>query len=208
MEKHRKAADMSAAMVAAWCRGEGTAPGATATAGSTAGIAAGTPQAVGGELQSLASLAAPRHSARSATMVAQLALRTRPELDSESTDSYMRDAIKRGGYRAALEYYGSDEAKAAHTGRHRLRARGWLLGRLGLYDQVKSWLEEVAHLDNFDHLLSDARSGPRADYRAPEMWMETPRPVPRSTDGILTLEPVAAAAPTPARCRTTYGIPC
>ena len=180
---------------AAWGLGEGTEPEAAATACSAASISAGTPQAVGGEMQSLASLAAPRHSARSATLVAQLALHTRPELRSNRVGSYMRDAIERGGYRAALEYYGSDEAKAAHTERHRLRARGWLLGRLGLYDQVKNWLEEVAHLDNFDHLLSDARSGPHAGYRAPEMWMETPRPVPRSADRILTLEPVAAAAP-------------
>ena len=138
---------------------------------------------------------APRHSARSATMVAQLALHTRPELDSESTGSYMRDAIGRGGYRAALEHYGSDEAKAAHTERRRLRAKGWLLGRLGLCDQLQSWLEEVAYLDHFEHLLDDASSGPRAGYRTPPMWLETTRPVPRSADGILTLEPVAEAAP-------------
>ena len=180
---------------AAWDRGEGTVPEAATTAGSAANIAAGAPQATVGGVQSLASLAAPRHSARSATVVAQLALCARPELRSNRVGNYMRDAIERGGYRAALEYYGSDKAKAAHTERHRLRARGWLLGRLGLYDQLKSWLEEVAHLDNFDHLLNDARFGTRADYRAPEMWMETPRPVPRSADRILTLEPVVAAAP-------------
>ncbi len=145
-------------------------------------------------MQSLASLAAPRHSARSATLVGQLALHTRPELDSESTGGYMRDAIERGGYRAALEYYGSEEAKAAHTERRRLRAVGWLLGRLGLCDQMKDWLEDVSPLDQFDHLLDDACSGPRAGYRTPPMWLETPRPVPRSVDRILTLEPVAAAA--------------
>ena len=199
VNRHEAAAGRAGAAAAggaaAWGRGGGTAPEAAATAGSAACIAAGAPQAAGDEPQSLTTLVAPRRSAQSATLVAQLALHTRPELDSESTGSYMRDAIERGGYRAALEYYGSDEAKAAHTGRHRLRARGWLLGRLGLYDQVKSWLEEVAHLDNFDHLLSDARSVPRAGYRTPEMWMETPRPVPRSADRILTLEPVAAAAP-------------
>ena len=182
---------MSAAGAAAWGRGEGTVP---ATAGSTAGIAAGTTQAVGGEMQSLASLTAPRHSARSADMVAQLALHTRPELDSDTTGGYMRDAIGRGGYRAALEYYGSDEAKAAHTERRRLRARGWLLGRLGLCDQAKDWLEGVASLPHFDHLLDDARSVPRAGYKTPPMWLETPKPVPRSTDGILTLEPTAAAS--------------
>ena len=180
---------------AAWGRGEGTAPGAAATAGSAANIAAGTSQAVGGELQSLASLAAPRPSTRSATMVAHLALHTRPELDSDTTGDYMRDAIEHGGYRAALEYYGSEEAKAAHTERHRLRAVGWLLGRLGLCDQVKSWLEEVSPLDQFDHLLDDACSGTRAGYRTPPMWLEAPRPVPRSVGDILTLEPVAAAAP-------------
>ena len=128
--------------------------------------------------------------------MAQLALHTRPELDSDTTGDYMRDAIERGGYRAALEYYGSDEAKASHTVRHRLRAKGWLLGRLGLCDQVKDWLEGVASLPHFDHLLDDARSVPRAGYRTPPMWLETPRPVPRSTDGILTLEPVTAASDT------------
>ena len=196
MEKHcEEPADMPVAGAAAWGRGGGTAPEAAATAGSAASIAAGAPQAAGGEPQSLATLATPRRSAQSATtMVAQLALHTRPELSSDTTGDYMRDAIERGGYRAALEYYGSDEAKAAHTERHRLRAKGWLLGRLGLCNQVQSWLEEVAYLDNFDHLLVDARSGPRAGYRAPPMWLETPRPVPRSADHILTLEPVAAAA--------------
>ena len=67
---------------------------------------------------------APRHSARSATMVAQLALHTRPELDSATTGGYMRDAIERGGYRAALVYYGSDEAKASHTERDVRRVQG------------------------------------------------------------------------------------
>ena len=194
MEKRcEEPADMPAAGAAAWGRGEVTVP---ATAGSTAGIAASPPQAAGGDLQSLASLAAPRPSTRSATMVAQLALHTRPELDSDTTGDYMRDAIEHGGYRAALEYYGSDEAKASHTERHRLRAVGWLLGRLGLCDQVKDWLEGVASLPHFDHLLDDARSVPHAGYRTPPMWLETPRPVPRSVGDILTLEPVAAASDT------------
>ena len=197
--RHEAAAGRVGAAAAAgadtWGRGGGTAPGVATTASSAVSIAVGAPQAVGGDLQSLATLVAPRRSAQSATVVAQLALHTRPELSSDTTGDYMRDAIEHGGYRAALEYYGSDEAKAAHTERHRLRAKGWLLGRLGLYNRVKDWLEGVASLPHFDHLLDDAISGPRAGYRTPAMWLETPRPVPRSVDDILTLEPVAAAAP-------------
>ena len=51
-------------------------------------------------------------------------------------------------------------------------------------------------MDQFDHLLDDARSVPHAGYRMPLMWLETPRPVPRSVGDILTLEPVAAASDT------------
>ena len=50
-------------------------------------------------------------------------------------------------------------------------------------------------MDQFDHLLDDTCSGPRAGYRTPPMWLEIPRPAPRSVGDILTLEPVAAAAP-------------
>ena len=132
---------------------------------------------------------------RLAPAAALRGLYARPELDDDHIGEYMRDAIERGGYRAALEYYGTDEAKESDTPRHRLRARGWLLGRLGHYDQVQAWLEEVATMPDFDHLSHALRSGPSTRSRTPAMWLETPRPVPRSTDHILTVEPVASTDP-------------
>ena len=175
--------------------GEGAAPGPPPSAGSAASIPVGMQQDAAGRSQRLAPFEPQRLSARLDGVAVPLGLHARPELDSDRTGRYMRDAAERGGYRAALEYYDSDEAKASHASQRRLRAKGWLLGRLGLYVQVQSWLEEVASLPSFDHLLGDYDSGTRAAYRTPAMWLETPRPVQRSTDRILTLEPAAPSGP-------------
>ena len=168
-------------------------PRDTASAGSTAGIPTNTPQDAAGRSRRPAPFEAPRRPVLSSTLAAPLGLHVRPELDSDSVGGYMRDAMERGGYRAALEYYDSDEAAESDTPWHRLRAKGWLLGRLGLYDRMQSWLEEVAALPDFDHLPHALKSRPSAPYRTPALWLETPRPVPRSTDHILTVEPAMAA---------------
>ena len=175
--------------------GGGAAPGALDPAGLDAGIPGSAQNAIGGQSQSLASAAALRRAATSVAASAPLALCARPELDSDRIGAYMRDAIARGGYRAALEYYGSDEAKDSYTERRRLRAKGWLLGRLGLYDRVGGWLDEVASLPSFGHLSGAAAAVQRADYRAPALWLEAPRPPKRSSDRILAVEPAAAPCP-------------
>ena len=132
-------------------------------------------------------------AARHAAVLAPRALHVRPEMDDDYVGHYMQEAVERGGYREALEYYGSDEAKKRMTRWSRLRARGWLLGRLGLYDQVKSWLEEVYALPEFDYLSSAAGDSCRlAAYRAPALWLETPKPAPYGIDHTLTVEPAAA----------------
>lgn len=82
--------------------------------------------------------------------------------------TYMRDAICRGGYHAALEY-ASEESKKSDRPWHRLRARGRLLGRLGRYDQMASWLKGGAGLPNYGLLLYTARSSQRAAYKTPAM---------------------------------------
>ena len=128
-------------------------------------------------------------------------VQARPEVADGSVGVHVRDAIARGGYRAALHYYGSDEAIKSDRPCHRLWARGWLLGRLGLYGQMGDWLADISEWDDFNHILAAAGSAPRAAYRAPPLWMETPTPMPRSEDRIMTLEP--AAAP----CRDTGAVP-
>ncbi len=113
---------------------------------------------------------------RPAPAAALHGLYARPELDDHRIGGYMRDAVGRGGYRAALEYYGSDEAKESDTPWHRLRARGWLLGRLGLYDQVQTWLEEVTTMSDFDHLSYALKPGPSDRYRTPRCgWIRRGR---------------------------------
>ena len=188
MGKHYEAAIGTAA-------GEGAAPGPPTSAGSTAGIPASAQQDAAGQSQRLAPFEPQRRSVLSPALAAPRGLYVRPEIDSDRVGTCMRDAIKRGGYRAALEHYASDEAKASHTARRRLRTKGWLLGRLGLYDQVNGWLDEVASLPLSDRLLDDYGPAAHAAYRMPAMWMETPRPVPRSSDRMLTLEPAASACP-------------
>ena len=141
-------------------------------------------------------------AACSAAALAAHALHARPELDDDHVGIYMQTAIGRGGYRAALEYYGSDAAKKRETPWSRLRARGWLLGRLGLYDQVGGWLKEADALPGFGYLSESVGSlGRRAPYRTPSLWLESPRPVRYGADHVLTVEP--AAAP----CHDTGAVP-
>ena len=160
------------------------------------GVKGGLQQAIGEAPQSVALASVTlRRPVHSTTLAAPRGLHARPEPGSDMVGSYMRDAIGRGGYRAALDYYGSDEAKESDTPWHRLRLRGWLLGRLGLYDQLDSWLEEATALPDFNHLLGARASVQRTAYRTPALWLEEPKPVPRSADHILTVEPAAAPDP-------------
>ena len=167
--------------------------GSPAQARPAAGARGGAQQAIGTAPQGVAlTNAGLSRSAYSTTLPAPCGLHARPELDSDTVGTYMRDAIERGGYRAALAYYGSDEAKESDTPWHRLGARGWLIGRLGLYDQMEGWLEEALALPDFDHLADAHASVQRTPYRPPAMWLEKPRPVQRSADHMLTVEPAAA----------------
>ena len=166
------------------------APAALGPAGS-----GGAQRAVGGPPHVRTPIGARGGAGRSMTVTVTRDLHARPELDNDLAGTYMRDAIEHGGYRAALEYYGSEEAKKSETAWHRLRARGWLLGRLGLYGQLGTWLEEASEWPDFDHISAAAFPPLHADYRAPSLWMEAPRPVPRSADHTMTLEPVATTCP-------------
>ena len=152
---------------------------------------------IGGRPQSEAPAGAPRRAARSVAVPAPRSLHARPELNDDLVGAYMQDAIGRGGYRAALEYYGSEEAKKSEALWHRLRARGWLLGRLGLYGQVQGWLEEASAWPDFDHLPAAGVHGGRAAYRPSALWLKTPEPARRSAGGLLTIEPAATANPDP-----------
>ena len=148
-----------------------------------------------------ASLEARRQSARLDTVAATCEALARPEPDCDMLGTYMWAAIEHGGYRAALEYYSGEECKKSDAPVHRLRVEGWLLGRLGLYDRVKDWLEEASAYRDFARFLPAAGSVPRATYRPPPLWLEKPRPVPRRSGDIMTLEPVAAP------CRDTGEVP-
>ncbi len=161
--------------------------------GYNAGHSSTAQRAVGASPEAQMSLDALRRADRSFSMAVPRGLQARLELDSRMVGTYMRDAIGRGGYRAALDYYGSDESKKSDRAWHRLKARGWLLGRLGYYGQMAGWLEEGAALPDFDLLLSTAHSVPRAAYRAPALWMETPSPAPPRAGCMMAFEPVAAA---------------
>ena len=143
----------------------------------------------------------PRRADRPATATAPRGAHARLELDGRMVGTYMRDAIRRGGYRTALEYYASEESEKSDRPWHRFKARGWLLGRLGRYDQMAGWLEGGAGLPDFDLLLSTAHSVPNAAYRTPAMWLETPRPVPLGAGHIMAFEPAAAA------CRDIGSVP-
>ena len=178
-----------------WGEGAGAAQGMPGRAGSAAGIRISAQRAIGAPPRGRTPAMAPSPAVRSVPAAVLHVMHARPELDDDSIGSYMRDAIGRGGYRAALEYYGSDEAHKSDTPLHRLRATGWLLGRLGHYDRVQGWLEGIAGSPGFDHLPNSQSSGVRAPCRTPPLWLDPPRPVPRSADRIMTLEPVTASGP-------------
>ena len=181
--------------------GVDAAPGLPGSAGHVALVLGREPQATGGTPHAQTQFEAPRRADRSATLLVPREMHARTELDDGAVGVYMRDAIKHGGYRAALDYYGSEESKKLDRPWYRFKAKGWLLGRLGRYDQMARWLEEAADWPDFDHLLATANSVPRAPYRTPSLWLQVPKPVPRQADYTMTFEPVAAA------CRDTGEVP-
>ena len=77
-------------------------------AGSAAGIRRGAQRAMGAPQQGLAS-AGTRGRAAATAAAMRHELHALPEPDSDMLGAYIRDAIGRGGCRAALEYYGGDE---------------------------------------------------------------------------------------------------
>ena len=121
----------------------------------------------------------------------------------------MRDAIERGGYRAALEYYDSDDAEKSEAPWHWLRAKGWLLGRLGLYNRMGGGLlEEIAACPDFDHISTVGISGRPLAYRTPPLWLKTPELAGRNTGRLLTVESATADGRPSAVRPTTFGPPC
>ena len=169
------------------------APGLPGSAGHAAFVLGREEQATGVPPHAQTQFEAPRRVDRSTALLVPREVHARPELDYEAVGVYMRDAIKHGGYRAALEYYDSEKSEKLDRPWHRFKAKGWLLGRLGRYDQMARWLEEAADWPDFDHLLATANSVPRAPYRTPSLWLQAPKPVPRQADYTMTFEPVAAA---------------
>ena len=113
----------------------------------------------------------------------------RLEFDAEFAGAYMRDAISRGGYRAALDYYGRMRAKTTQSSIHRIRARGWLLGRLALDGEMPGWVKEARSCSEFDYITG---GGP---------WWSTDGGAitrrQREEGRIVRIEPVDAAAPAP-----------
>ena len=186
---------MAAGRTPAWAGNGDVAAGAPGPAGHNAVVPSGAQHAIGMPMQGRATSEVPRRAARPRAVHTAHCLYVRPEVDDDFVGTHMRDAIERGGYRAALDYYDGDEAKESDTPWHRLRAKGWLLGRLGLYDRVGAWIEEVASLPDFDHLSAAGIAVPGAPYRTPALWQEAPRPMPRSADHTVTIEPVASTDP-------------
>ena len=195
-EHHKAPSDKNASVVggaAPWDGGE--ALGAPCAAGDAVGIPGSAQQAIGVPPHGQATSEALRLADRPSPMAMSRAIHARFELDGDMVGTYMRDAIERGGYRAALEYYCSAESEKSDMAWHRFKAKGWLLGRLGHYDRMKKWLEEGTDWPDYDLLLSTAVSAPHVAYRAPPLWLETPRPVPLSADHMMAFEPVAPACP-------------
>ena len=187
---------MAADGVAPWRGGEESAPGTLGLSRHAAGSLGSAQHAIGAPPRSLTAAEAPRTTTRSEVVPALHGLHARPELDDDLAAAYMEDAIDRGGYRAALEYYDSENAKKSEDVWHRLRAKGWLLGRLGLYDRMGGWLAEIASCPDFDHISAAGISAQPLVYRTPSLWLETPRPPGRDTGRLLTVESAAAAGPT------------
>ena len=206
-------------------RGEtGGVPGVSGPVGHAAGMPGSARRAIGGPTQAQSPSVAPRSAERHAALLLPCEAQARLELD-DSAGSFMRDAIARGGYRAALHYYasdeakksvtpssamrstppiishGSDEARESDTPWHRLSMQGWLLGRLGLYGQMKGWLEDASAWPDFDDILNAADQVQHLPYKTPAAWLRTPAPAPLRADRIMTLEPAAPA------CRDIGSVP-
>ena len=184
---------------ASWGGSGESAPRTLGRSRHAAGSLGSAQHAIGVPPQRRAATEALRSTARSEALPALYGLHARPELDDDLVGTYVQDAIDRGGYRAALEYYDSEDAEKSEAAWHRLRAKGWLLGRLGLYDRMDGWLEEIAACRDFDHISAAGISGRPPAYRAPPLWLETPRPPGRDTGRLLTVESAAAAGPTASR---------
>lgn len=82
---------------------------------ASGGAAGGARRAVGGPPHVRTPIGARGGAGRSTTATVTRDLHARPELDNDLAGTYMRDAIEHGGYRAALEYYGGEEAKKSET---------------------------------------------------------------------------------------------
>ena len=115
----------------------------------------------------------------------------RPVLDDEFIGTYMRDAISRGGYRKALDYYGGARAKRTMMQEHRLRARGWLLGRLHPDTGMAEWVRDARTCSVYDYMTGVASSAQlEAEKRiTASLGLEVSR--------ILKTEPVDATPPEP-----------
>ena len=115
----------------------------------------------------------------------------RPELDAEFVGTYMRDAISRGGYRKALDYYGGARAKRTKLREHRLRARGWLLGRLSPDEWAAGWVREARTCPEFDHMTGVA------DKAQLEAEKSIAASLGREVRRLLKTEPIDADPPEP-----------
>ena len=115
----------------------------------------------------------------------------RPELDAEFVGTYMRDAISRGGYRKALVYYGGTRAKRTKLREHRLRARGWLLGRLSPDEWAAGWMGEARACSEFDHMTGVA------DKARLEAERRIAASLGREVRRLLKIQPVDAVPPEP-----------
>ena len=115
----------------------------------------------------------------------------RPELDAEFVGTYMRDAISRGGYRKALVYYGGTRAKRTKLREHRLRARGWLLGRLSPDEWAAGWMKEARTCPEFDHMTGVA------DKAQLEAERRIAASLGREVRRLLKIQPVDAVPPEP-----------
>ena len=184
---------------APWGDNGESAPRTLGRSRHAAGSMGSAQHAIGAPPRSQTAAEALRSTARSEAVPALHGLHARPELDDDLVGTYVQDAMDRGGYRAALEYYDSEDAKKSEAPWHRLRAKGWLLGRLGLYGLMGGWLEEIAACPDFDHISALGISSRPLAYRTPPLWLETPKPPGRNTGRLLTVESAAAAGPNASR---------
>ena len=107
-----------------WGGAADAAPGLLDPVGHNASSPNSAQQAIGAPQQVQVPLKTPRHADRPAPIATLRGAHVRLDLDGEMVGAYMRDAIERGGYRAALEYYSSDESKKSDTLGCRLRTTG------------------------------------------------------------------------------------